>query len=67
MRAKSGTLESGQKTLSGAESPGMSMSTSTPLFKKKNFVESPREPPPRRDVGLDLEKRSNGGFRDNLQ
>jgi hypothetical protein len=60
---KSGTLETAknQKSLPSSDAPpslGLSMSTSTPLFKKKTFVEPQREA--RRDVNLDFEKSKNG-------
>ncbi|XP_031777201.1 uncharacterized protein LOC100119219 isoform X2 [Nasonia vitripennis] len=60
---KSGTLEAmkNQKSLPPSEPPpplGLSLSTSTPLFKKKTFAEPQRES--RRDVHLDFEKSKNG-------
>nr|XP_033327436.1 uncharacterized protein LOC117221001 isoform X2 [Megalopta genalis] len=59
---KSGTLESvkNQKSVPLGEPPplGLSLSTSTPLFKKKTFVDSqPREG---RAGNLELEKNKNG-------
>ncbi|XP_076626020.1 myTH4 and RhoGAP_KIAA1688 domain-containing protein RhoGAP93B isoform X1 [Colletes latitarsis] len=60
-RHKSGTLESvkNQKSVPLGEPPplGLSLSTSTPLFKKKSFVDSQREG---RAGNLDLEKNKNG-------
>ncbi|XP_024936657.1 rho GTPase-activating protein 39 isoform X2 [Cephus cinctus] len=58
---KSGTLESAknQKSLPSTEPPplGLSLSTSTPLFKKKTFAEPQREI---RIGNLDMEKSKNG-------
>ncbi|XP_011137840.1 uncharacterized protein DDB_G0283357 isoform X2 [Harpegnathos saltator] len=58
---KSGTLESvkNQKSVSLGEPPplGLSLSTSTPLFKKKTFTDSQREG---RTGNLDLDKSKNG-------
>ncbi|XP_076237649.1 myTH4 and RhoGAP_KIAA1688 domain-containing protein RhoGAP93B isoform X2 [Calliopsis andreniformis] len=58
---KSGTLESvkNQKSVPLGEPPplGLSLSTSTPLFKKKSFVDSQREG---RAGNLELEKNKNG-------
>ncbi|KAK2587563.1 hypothetical protein KPH14_003691 [Odynerus spinipes] len=58
---KSGTLESvkNQKSIPLGEPPplGLSLSTSTPLFKKKTFVDTQREG---RVGNLDLEKNKNG-------
>ena len=58
---KSGTLESvkNQKSVPLGEPPplGLSLSTSTPLFKKKTFADSQREG---RAGNLELEKNKNG-------
>lgn len=58
---KSGTLESvkHQKSQPKTDSPplGLSLSTSTPLFKKKTFVEPQREI---RGTHLDSERSKNG-------
>ncbi|XP_043791759.1 uncharacterized protein LOC122714472 isoform X3 [Apis laboriosa] len=58
---KSGTLESikNQKSVPLGEPPplGLSLSTSTPLFKKKTFIDSQRE---NRTGNLELEKNKNG-------
>ncbi|XP_046742874.1 rho GTPase-activating protein 39 isoform X1 [Diprion similis] len=58
---KSGTLESvkNQKTQPKTDSPplGLSLSTSTPLFKKKTFVEPQREI---RGTNLDSDRSKNG-------
>lgn len=58
---KSGTLESvkNQKSVSLGEPPplGLSLSTSTPLFKKKTFTDPQREG---RTGNLDLDKSKNG-------
>ncbi|KZC07879.1 Rho GTPase-activating protein 39 [Dufourea novaeangliae] len=58
---KSGTLESvkNQKSVPLGEPPplGLSLSTSTPLFKKKTFVDAQREV---RAGNLELEKNKNG-------
>lgn len=60
---KSGTLESvkNQKTLPSVDQPplGLSLSTSTPLFKKKAFVEPQREA---RGANLDFDKSKNGKY-----
>lgn len=58
---KNGTLESvkNQKSVPLGEPPplGLSLSTSTPLFKKKTFADSQREG---RAGNLELEKNKNG-------
>ncbi|XP_014227160.1 rho GTPase-activating protein 39 isoform X1 [Trichogramma pretiosum] len=64
---KGGTLESAKspKFLPGEQPPspaGISMSTSTPLFKKKNFIDLQKDNNcQRRDVNLDFEKREKNG------